>query len=401
MWKLIALIAVLLSLMTALAHAQDKPDPAPLEVGTKVELTLAKPYLTAEGARVSTTWREIAGKRLLTVTASGQGPTMIQAVEGARLEGMVTAVDDEWLTLDLGEQRPLLRVPRGAILRWGSPALPAQKTEPPEPEQAEPEGEPYPVSFGVGERVEIALTKPYLTAEGVRVRTTWTERAGKPLMTLSARGRARTMTQPTEEGHVRGLLTAVDDAWLTVNLGREQPFLRIPRRTNVIIHVQPWFGLFAQDETPASSANDIRLVSTDLGPRPLTGSLLDSDNETLLVRVSGRTEPVRVRRSSVERVEVFRGRQSSAGGGAIVGGLTLGVIGGMLFTPIGEFPGSDPDKGALKDFGAGFAWSAPVGALLGAVIGSALTTEVWERVPLSVAVTPGRRSARAALTLRF
>ncbi len=54
-----------------------------------------------------------------------------------------------------------------------------------------------------------------------------------------------------------------------------------------------------------------------------------------------------------------------------------------------------------RNFAVGFALSAPLGVLVGGLIGSAFTTGVWERVPLSVAVAPGRHGGRAALTLRF
>jgi hypothetical protein len=392
------LIAVLLLLMAALAHAQDKLDPTPLEVGTKVELTLAKPYLTAQGARVSTTWREMAGKRLLTVTASGQGPTMIQAVEGERLEGMVAAVDDEWLTLDLGEKQPLLRISRAAILRWETPALPEQNTAPLASEPEAPEGEAYPIRCGVGEKVEITLAKPYLTAEGVRVRTAWTERSGKPLMTVAARGRAATMAQSIEEGRVRGLLAAVDDNWLTLDLGGERPFLRIPRRANAIIHMLP-LSVSSEDGVPLPAGHSIRLVSTDFGPDPISGALLTSDAEALRVKV-GNGEPIRVRRASIEKFEISRGKGRAAGEGAVLGTLIVGFLGGLAAVSWSGPDASSKDLG-VGSFATGFAICAPVGILVGGMIGYAFTTEVWERVPLSVAIVPERRGARAALALRF
>jgi hypothetical protein len=252
--------------------------------------------------------------------------------------------------------------------------------------------QPYAVPFEVGQRIEITLAKPYRTAEGVRVSATWTEVAGRPLMTLAARGQHGTMAQATERGRIHGVLTAVDDTWLTLDLGDKQPLLRIPRSA-----VVRWetLGLAAQGAEPLPTGQRIRIVSAELGRRTLTGRLFAIDDETLLLKVANRAEPLRLHRSSVERLDVSRGRRGHAGTGAVigaVGGLPLGVLSIAIATG-GEGQAAPGDLA--------FVGCVAYGAAIGALIGSAVRTERWDHVSLSVAVAPQPHGGRAALSLRF
>ncbi len=253
---------------------------------------------------------------------------------------------------------------------------------------------PYAAPLEVGQRIEITLAKPYRTAGGVRVSATWTELSGRPVMTLAERGREETMRLAVERSHVRGTLTAVDDAWLTLDLGDPQPLLRIPRAA-----VVRWetLALAAQGAVRWPAGERVRIVSTELGRRELTGQLLAMDAETLLVKVASHPEPLRLRRSSVERFAVRRGTRGHAGTGAAIGflGLTFPCV--LLAAVTGDAEGSALAAHPAQVVGVCVAYGAGVGALLG----SAVRTERWERVALSVSVLPKRHGGGVALSLRF
>ena len=257
--------------------------------------------------------------------------------------------------------------------------------------------EPYAVPFEVGQRVEITLAKPYRSAEGVRVQVTSIRLAGKDLFTLVAGGQEERLPHFAAQGRVQGLLTAVDDAWLTLDLGEKQPLLRIPR-----VAVVRWETLSAPGSGPLPTGQRIRFFSKELGTL-LTGRLRAIDDETLLVKVDDRAEPIRVRRASIGQIGVSRGKHGRAWTGALIGGVSLGIPGaafGYLLAvglPGGHCEPNCVPRGLL----GGFLMGAMVGAPIGALIGSASRGERWERVSLSVAVAPQPRGGRAALTLRF
>jgi len=260
--------------------------------------------------------------------------------------------------------------------------------------------EPYAIPFEVGQRVEITLAKPYRTADSVRVEVPWTRLDGKETLTLRAGGHSKELPWTSESGHILGVITAVDDAWLTLDLGEKRPLLRIPRAA--VVGAVPWetLGLAAQGREPLPPGQRIRVVSKEPGGQGLTGRLLAIDDETLLVKVLGRAEPLRLRRSSVERLEVSRGRRSHAGTGALIGGVSLGIPFVALAAVVASAaPGGHCESGCV--ILGGFVFGATIGAPIGALIGSAFGSERWERVPVSVAVAPQPRGGRAALTLRF
>jgi len=258
--------------------------------------------------------------------------------------------------------------------------------------------EPYAVPFEVGQRVEITLAKPYLSAEGVRVHDTSMRLADKETLTLAAGGQERSLSPSRERGRVQGLVTGVDDAWLTLDLGEKQPFLRIPRAA--IIRWET-LGLAAQGSEPLPTGQRIRVVSRELRGQLVAGRLLAIDDETLLVKVDDRAQPIRLRRTSIAQIEVSRGKHGRAWKGALIGatavGIPLAILVGINGGPLLE----SPRPVSLRPFWDGLCGGAVLGAPIGALIGSAFKSEHWERVPVSVAIAPQRRGARAALTLRF
>jgi hypothetical protein len=384
--KLRSLIGGLLVLTSAQLCAEEQPYAVPFEVGQRVEIVLAKPYRTEAGVRIAVPWTRLDGKETLTLEAGGYEKELVWPAERGRVQGLLTAVDDVWLTLDLGEKQPVLRIPRRAIVE----IVHSEIDRPPAQDPTSPTSAP-----GVGDKVEIVLAKPYRTGEGVRVQDTSTRLANKDLFTLVAGGQEERLPQIAERGRVQGLLTAVEDTWLTLDLGEKQPLLRIPR-----VAVVRWETLSAPGSGPLPTGQRIRFFSKELGTL-LTGRLRAIDDETLLLKVDDRAQPIRLRRSSIEQIEVSHGRRGHAGTGAVIGasvvGIPLGILVGLNGGPLLE--GSRP--ASLRAFWDGLSGGAILGAAIGAVIGSASKTERWERVPLSVAVAPQRRGARAALTLRF
>jgi hypothetical protein len=260
--------------------------------------------------------------------------------------------------------------------------------------------EPYAVPFEVGQRVEITLAKPYLSAEGVRVHDTSMRLADKDLLTLEAGGQKETLPHFAGQGRVQGLLTAVDDAWLTLDLGEKQPLLHVPR-----VAIVRWETLAAPGSGPLPTGQRIRFFSKELGTL-LTGRLRAIDDETLLVKVDDRAQPIRLQRSSIEQIEVSRGKRSRAGKGALIGAVSLGIPGvafGLFAAGFANFgcEGGCPAPNYLGGVVGGFVFGAAIGGAIGGALGSASRSERWERVPVSVAIAPQRRGARAALTLRF
>ncbi len=385
----LGLLVLGLAAPAAMQVCAEEQSGSAFEVGRRVRITLAAPYRTAGGIRVSATHTELAGKPLLTVTARDQKGTITQEVDQGWVEGWLTEADDSWLTLDLGEERPFLRVPLEAVVSWESPGRQARAAHP-----------PVTAPVSVGQKAEIVLALPYRTAQGVRVEASHTELSGKAFMTLAARGQERTITQPTRQGRVRGVLTADDDAWLTLDLGGDEPFLHIPKAA--VVRIVHWDGTLPQGTAQLSTGQSVRLLSTELGPRPLTGRLLASDDETLLVQLMGRAEPTRVGRASVEQLWVLR-RRSAAGQGALIGGASLAIVGAVIasagsFSPDQEGP---LPPGAGPDIAGGVVMCGVIGVAIGALIGNASTSERWERAPVSLSVAPQRRGGRVALTLRF
>jgi hypothetical protein len=278
-----------------------------------------------------------------------------------------------------------LRLFVGAVLLSTAPTLWAD-----EPPHAAP--------FEVGQWVEITLAKPYFTTGGVRIEVPWGELAGKEMLTLVAGGHERSLPLLAARGRVQGLLTAVDDGWLTLDPGEQRPLLRVPRAA-----VVRWstLGSATQGAELRLTAPRTRVASTELGRLTFTGHLLAIDKETLLVKVAGRAEPIRLRRSSIEQIQVSRGEHGRAGKGALIGaavvGIPLAIVVGLNGGPLLE----GRRRVSLRPFWDGLSGGAILGAPVGALIGSASRSERWERLSLSVGVAPRPRRGVAALTLRF
>jgi hypothetical protein len=117
------------------------------------------------------------------------------------------------------------------------------------------------------------------------------------------------------------------------------------------------------------------------------GMLVGADPVWLHIRRSENAPLQRVRRASVARVEVLRGRKRASRKGSLIG-LGVGAGAGVgLYASVTGPSGSDTPRSA-----GGFLVSAAVpgaaGLAIGALLGLAVTDEDWREVPLDA--LPGR-----------
>ena len=133
----------------------------------------------------------------------------------------------------------------------------------------------------------------------------------------------------------------------------------------------------AQDApAPASLAPGmrVRLVAPDVLAGKIVGTLQLMDEESVTVKIDGRSEPLSVRRDKIERLDVSAGRRSRwfyAGIGAAVGALGGAIAGGNNKSTL--FHSDYTTNEAATQGGV-------VGAAVGAVIGALIPPgERWTR----------------------
>ncbi len=162
-------------------------------------------------------------------------------------------------------------------------------------------------------------------------------------------------------------------------------------------------GLAAQHTLVTPGAR-VRVSAPTVAERPLLGTVVALEVDTLIVDARGYAHPLALPLASLAWLEVSRGQKSrtlkGAGIGFLVGG-AAGLATAAIWCAI-DCDAGDPYTGlvyaALGVLGAG------VGALTGAIIGSTIKVDRWLDVPLyqlRVGLTPSERlgltvSARVA-----
>jgi hypothetical protein len=248
-----------------------------------------------------------------------------------------------------------------------------------------------------GQRVEVVMADRY-DLQGIPVQAGRIELRG---VSHDEHGRAFRYAAPG--ARVAGIVATVDDDWLMLDLGDGEPPVGIPRRA-----IRRWenFDLPQGVARPPAAGERIRLVSPEFGPHKVTGRLLEVDDDTLLLKLPNRAEPVRLQRSSVERLDVSRGVHGRTRLGAMVGGVAVGALGGLAGYGIGRVSGPadcvyDCRRPTFWGTVIGGVTGAGIGVAIGALAGTAVRIESWRPASIAVSLAPRRKGGMAALTLRF
>jgi hypothetical protein len=138
----------------------------------------------------------------------------------------------------------------------------------------------------------------------------------------------------------------------------------------------------------------VRLTAPSVSRRPLVGQLVRESAALEIRRDDGSSASVPIR--SIEKLQVSSGRKRKTLVGAVCGA-ALGV-GTALITLRCKHPGFCEDNyinAGLVVFGGG-------GAVVGALVGTAIRTEHWKTVPVPIARPAGAAGGNLlSLTLRF
>jgi hypothetical protein len=139
----------------------------------------------------------------------------------------------------------------------------------------------------------------------------------------------------------------------------------------------------AQDPPPPLESGDrVRITAPALGVNQQVGVLHAARHDSLIV-VTDST--VAYPLWAVSRIDVYRGRKSASGIGAIVGGAlgtTIGVLGGVFVANICGIDGGSDCPDPLVVGTAGGILLGAMGALLGAGVGSLFRSDRWEEASI-------------------
>ena len=174
----------------------------------------------------------------------------------------------------------------------------------------------------------------------------------------------------------------------------------------------PIASLGAQDAPRSLSPGErVRFSCPELGTDRQEATLLEIRADTLVVEYERRhvDRSRRVRRETVtsgiplanlSSLEVVTGRRSNAKKGAIIGGA---VGAGLVVVSVAILAADDWEPTVGESGRALVVWSA-IGAGIGALIGSANHTDIWEEVALGelrVSVVPRRDGVVLAASVAF
>ena len=163
-------------------------------------------------------------------------------------------------------------------------------------------------------------------------------------------------------------------------------------------------GITAQERPPVVEGARVRVSATEFGGKWCTGTLVDWSADTLTARCwrtrERQWEEFEFPVSSISSLEVSRGKKSNVGKGALIGGLLgagAGLVGGLAVANLAEGLDEPSSTDITLTYTVLFGL---VGAGLGAIIGSASKSDLWEEVPLDrlkVSVLP----TKGAVVLAF
>jgi hypothetical protein len=145
-------------------------------------------------------------------------------------------------------------------------------------------------------------------------------------------------------------------------------------------------ALLGQESSDIAVGDKVRISAPEISPYRLVGILTETSEDTYVLSVEGRTEPMRLPLGSMQRVEVSRGKKSMS--------RTLGQVGALAGIATGAVLGyrenEDVDCTGNEDCRAykrmtvfwGAMLSGAAGGILGRLVGLAIRLDRWEEVPL-------------------
>jgi hypothetical protein len=153
------------------------------------------------------------------------------------------------------------------------------------------------------------------------------------------------------------------------------------------LSLAPCASLVAQDVAKLPEAGQrIRVSASALGIAELAGTLVSLGPDTLVIAAAHRQ--LEIPTSAVTRIDVSRGRKSTAGKGALIGvagGLLVGGAIGYISCSAAVSPATcfESQEGAQLGFLLMTAGGGALGALTGALVGSSIRRDRWEPMDLS------------------
>jgi hypothetical protein len=263
--------------------------------------------------------------------------------------------------------------------------------------------------FDVGQTVEVTVANEY-RAKGISVQHGRLELTGRLVaqdektLTVTSLDGTETVRYPAAGASLAGTVVALDDDWLTLDLGDRRPHVRVPLTAILQAKDSP-------QDTDGLLRRGARVrVHLSEPARSVTGRVLKIDDDSLLLRTSDGTEPLRLQRSSIWATEVFVRTGHKRRTGATVGAVVVGALGagsGLVFGAAVNIECESHCHPAAPFVGA--AVGGLVGGLagggLGSLIDNAAKTGRWQAVsstPVSVSVAPRPRGGlSASLSFRF
>ncbi len=154
--------------------------------------------------------------------------------------------------------------------------------------------------------------------------------------------------------------------------------MRLSTRVLIILTVAPVVTIAAQQPLPLHSGDRIRATVPSLSPRPLVGTVIAFQTDSLIVQ--GGTSTWHLSLASLTHLDVSQGRRSHALLGAGIGLLVGAGVGVLIANDCDTIEGPFATQGQCTAVGAAAFGGA--GALVGALTGALARTERWAGVPL-------------------
>ncbi len=168
-----------------------------------------------------------------------------------------------------------------------------------------------------------------------------------------------------------------------------------------VLALSPFTAGLAQEQAlPLEPGTRVRVTAPALGLDKQAATFETVIGDTLVLSVDSTTFfPL----ASVARLDVYRGRKSHSGRGAMIGALPGAVIGGVVAHELCTDEWMAADKAAECALLGGVI-GAGVGMGVGAIVGSLIKTDRWVEVPLDrfrVSIVPQHDGLALGVSVAF